>query len=238
MSRRREFARRLALEGLVIVASILAAFALDTWWDGVGERREEAAALESLHREFELARASVEFYRSIQARIHASVSATTDSLEAALNRGASTVELPDTLLGWAYIPPTTSISLGTLEGLVASGRLSIISDPDLRAALGSWGSELEELNEEEVDLRALAYGDMDRTLRARMNTNGLWSVGERLLAQELSPEEARSRRRVPVDTEVLGVFHLRESILIHALDEFEPLLEAVDSVVVRIERSR
>jgi len=229
--------RRLALESVVIIASILAAFALDTWWDNAQERREERETLEALRTEFSEARQTVEQYRSIQQRILNSLAFVSDSLNRALERGSETVSLPDTALAWAYMPPTTSVSLGTLQGLVGSGRLGILRDRELRSALGSWGYELAELAEEEAESRAIAYGDLDRTLRARMNTFGLWATADSLLKGTLSPEARAAVRTVPVDTEVLGVIHLRQNLSLHTLDEFLPLLEALDSIVRLIHES-
>lgn len=229
--------RTLFAEGLVIVVSILSAFALDTWWDGRSERAEERATLHALRVEFAVGRESVEERQGFQQRILQSVGSVTDSLDAALTRGDLQVALPDTAVGLAYIPPTTSVTLGTLDGLVASGRLGIITDPELRAALGSWGNSLGELNEEEEDLRDLAYGQMDEALREVMNTNGLWQVADELFDETLEPQEMDRSRAVPVTTEVLGVFHLRRSILTHAMDEFVSLLEEIDHIVALIDRS-
>ena len=237
MYSRRTLAGRLALESLVIVASILAAFALDTWWEGTKEREEEAQALQALHGEFTQARESIEFYRSIQGRILQSVASVADSLNRALMRGDRTVVVPDTALAWAYIPPTTTVSLGTLESLASSGRLGIIRDQQLRAALASWGVELAELTEEETDSRNLTYGAMDEIFRKRINTYGLWGLGNRLFQEELSDSELQAVREIPVDTEILGVFYLRESLLVHGVDEFEPLLARVDTILSLIEKS-
>lgn len=235
---RRNLAGRLVLESLVIIASILAAFALDTWWDGEKERREEQETLTALAAEFSAARENIVFYRGLQERILGSVAAVSDSLNAALGRGDRMIVLPDTLLGWAYIPPTTTVTLGTLEGLVSSGRLSIIRNRELRSALASWGFELAEVTEEEADSRELTYGDFDETVRSRMSTYGLFAAAEGLFSGELGPEELRAARPVPVDTEMLGVFHLRENLLAHALDEFDALLAALDSILELIEASR
>ena len=237
-SSRRVLAGRLALESIVIVGSILAAFALDTWWQGVSERREERETLQALHVEFSAARENILFYRSLQERILTSVTSISDSLNAAVIRGATSIMLADTALAWAYIPPTTTVSLGTLQGLIASGRLGIIRDRRLRSALGSWGVELAELAEEEIASRDLAFQDMDRVLRARMSTHGLWATAERLNSGELSEEGRLARRPVPVDTEMLGVFHLRQNILSHAIDEFDPLIEEVDGILELIAASR
>lgn len=230
-------AGRLVIESLVIVVSILAAFALDTWWDGIQERREERQTLEALRSEFSGARATIVSYRGYQKRIYVGVQSVGDSLEAAWARGSRSVAVPDTALALAYIPPTTSVALGTLEGLLASGRLGIIRDRRLRAALGSWGSELAELTEEETALRDLSYGDMDRTLRSRMSTAGLWSIADSMFSAPLDRTEPRPMRSIPVDTEVIGVFHLRRSLLKHAIEEFGPLIAEVDTILELIDQS-
>lgn len=228
-------ATRLALEGLVIVASILAAFALDAGWDEFQERDEEAEVLADLRGEFTEARSSIEFYRSLQERILHSVTTVVDSVDAASRRGSPAVTLADTTLGLAYIPPTTSVRLGTLDGLVTSGRLNILRSRELRKALALWGKALEELTEEEVDLRALAYGEMDRELREVVSTAGLWRSADLLLKERLPVEDMEHSRSLPVSTDILGVMVLRQSILTHALDEFEGLLAEVDEILGLIE---
>lgn len=51
MARQRS-AGALSLEGLVIVLSILAAFAIDAWWDGRQEQEREQIVLEGILEEF------------------------------------------------------------------------------------------------------------------------------------------------------------------------------------------
>jgi hypothetical protein len=50
------------VEGVVIVASILLAFALDAWWDSRGQRREEIQVLENLRSDFQLAGPQLDRY--------------------------------------------------------------------------------------------------------------------------------------------------------------------------------
>lgn len=52
-------ARRLAVEGLVIVISILLAFAIDAWWDGRQEREVEQRLLQALHADMSWTRDSL-----------------------------------------------------------------------------------------------------------------------------------------------------------------------------------
>ena len=226
---------RLALESAVIIASILAAFALDTWWDGVQERQEEEETLLALETEFQEARETILFYRSLQDRILAQVTVVSDVMNEALLQGRTSVSIPDSSLALAFIPPTTSVSLGTLRGLVSSGRLGIIRDRELRSRLSSWGVEVEELAEEELDSRALAHGDMDRAVRARINTSGLWEIGNALVQDTPPAMDPGGSRIVPIDTEILGVFNLRRRLLDHGLEEALALADKVDDILALID---
>ena len=111
--------RRLLLEALVIVASILAAFALDRWWDVRRAAQEQQQVLEGLRSEFRGAKAELERYRDIQRRIQVSVNSIVTALRAAAASNSRFVAVPDTALGLAYIAPTARPSLGALAGLLA-----------------------------------------------------------------------------------------------------------------------
>ncbi|HSG47207.1 MAG TPA: VCBS repeat-containing protein, partial [Longimicrobiales bacterium] len=130
-----------------------------------------------------------------------------------------------------------TVSLGTLQGLVSAGRLGVIGDPELRTALASWGIALAELAEEELDSRAYVYSDLHQVLRTRTDTYGLWSAASRLFNGTLSPEEMAGTRRVPVDSEVVGVFDLRGNLLRHGIDEFAPLIAEVDGILMLIDQA-
>jgi hypothetical protein len=176
-------------------------------------------------------------YRNFQGRVLRNITSVADSLDRALRRGERSVVVADTSLVWSHLPPTTTVRLGTLDGLISSGRLGIIQDRRLRSALGAWGNELAELSEEEITLRELAYGDLDRVLRVRVNTWDLWTKGDSVFFGTLSPESQARVRRIPADTEILGIFSVRYSILSHAMDEFDTLMEEVDSILALVEQS-
>ncbi|UCC85061.1 MAG: hypothetical protein JSW46_09170 [Gemmatimonadota bacterium] len=196
-------ARGLALEGLVIVASILAAFALDRWWDDRRERVEERVTLAALQDEFLQARAELELYLRVHRRIEGSVRSTVDALRSGLDRGVSFVSIPDTALAWAYIPPTTQLSLGTLSGLLQSGRLGILQDPELRTALSGWAGMLGDLTEEETRSLEYVQYQLDPVLRKRVDVTAFVSnklIGD-LAAGNLPQAVVDGESRIPVDLE-------------------------------------
>lgn len=61
--------------------------------------------------------------------------------------------------------------------------------------------------------------------------------GERARSRDLGPEESTRRGAVPVDTEILGVLCVRESLLRHGIDEFDALIDAVDAIRSPMDRS-
>jgi hypothetical protein len=230
----RERFARLLVEGLVIVASILAAFALDRWWDSVRARAEERQVLEALDVEFRAARDQLEGTMALHRRILHSVGFVRGELDTAIRNGSPTVTLPDTALALLYIPPTTQLRLGTLDGLVGSARLGVIRDRELRASLASWGTTLDELTEEEWASREYVNTEIDRALRARMNVNPFrW-----ILDESLDAELPGTRSSVPAENEILGVVATRYALLDHAIDEYPPVFDELDRLLERIARSR
>lgn len=230
----RERWTRLLLESLVIVASILAAFALDRWWESVRARAEEQQALQALDAEFHAARDQLEGTLALHQRILHSVSFVRGELDEAIRDGSPFVVLPDTALALLYIPPTTQLTLGTLDGLVGSARLGVIRNAELRSSLASWGSTLDELTEEEWSSRQYVNTELDRAFRARMNVNSFrWVLGETLDA-----ETSVATSRVPADVEILGVVATRYALLDHGIDEFPPVLAELDRLLELIARSR
>jgi hypothetical protein len=229
--------RWFAAEFVVVVTGILVAFAINAWWANVQERAEEREALYALRTEFEAARETITAYRSYQERILTSVGAISDSLHQALASGARQTTVADTALALARVPPTTSVQFGSLESLVASGRLGIIQDRELRSALGGWGVELAELSEDEEMTRAHVFGDLDRALRREVDTYDLWPIADELFGGPESGLALGAPVTLPADTDLAGAFHLRYSLLAHAVDEFPPLVEAVDDILRRIDAS-
>jgi hypothetical protein len=237
-SSRTRLVSRLALESFVIVGSILAAFALDTWWDNRQEREEEQETLAALRAEFLSAQVDIRWYKETEDRILGSVTLIVDSLAVAHEAGRRSVTFPDTALGLAYVPPTVSPSLGTLEGIISSGRLGLLRDPELRAALAAWEGHMDELAEEELSSKAIVEGDMDRVFRLRFSTVGLWQTAAALLAEERAGQgDFSAGRRVPVDTEILGVMETRRSLLVHTMTEYDTLEEELENILALIERS-
>ncbi len=231
--------RRLLLEAFVIIASILAAFALDRWWDARQDRREELLVLEALQDEFLQAKAELDERLGLHQRIENSIRSTLIVLEQAHRRGQAAVSMPDTALAWAYVPPTTQLSLGTLSGLTDSGRLGLLRDRQLRIVLSSLETVLGELTEEETRAQGHVHNHLDPVVRRRIDISPFVSneIIVALLAGDHNGPEFARETRLPVDTEMIGVFAVRLAVVQHLIDEFPPVFVTVDSILRHIESS-
>lgn len=125
--------RGFLIEAVVIIASILLAFAIDAGWDEWIDRRDERAMLEALVPEFEANLAEAAGVIAVHERngrliglAHARTPRRTselppDSVSATLHALAS--------------PRTFDAIRGTLDALIGSGQLELIRDPELVRAL-------------------------------------------------------------------------------------------------------
>jgi hypothetical protein len=133
--------RRLLIEALVVVASILVAFSLDAWWSERAERRTEAAHLRALRSDFEqnvsrlkvLIEQEERIADASQRLLLAAISPTTPSPEDSLAN----------LLGQVFNSGRFDPLMGAYEAVVNSGGLAQVRDDSLRLVLAEFASLLE-----------------------------------------------------------------------------------------------
>jgi len=132
-------------EGIVIVASILVAFAIDAFWARYQESRVEERILLELHDEFESSRERI--LGSI-AELDRSLSASATLLN---HLGPATADLSreaaEDLLGEILWGNTLEVPSSVLDSTVASGQLRLITNNRLRKALSDWPSLVADVRE-------------------------------------------------------------------------------------------
>lgn len=138
--------KRLALEGVVIVFSILLAFALDAWWDQRKHRAEENNQLQALRTELSESLPPLEAILMAIQDIAGKISTLTTLLEEA---AGEPVVISGELLGAVITWRTTDVSTSTLDALMASGNLNLLSNVELRAKLAALPATLYDLTEDE-----------------------------------------------------------------------------------------
>lgn len=168
-------ARRLLVEGLVVVASILLAFAIDAWWDRSRERAEERVILsqlvEELRANIEILSANSEHHRLIFDR-----ASTLLSLAASPDDQVSPDSL-DHLVAGLSIWAVPVYERGALDAALVGGGLAVVENPQVRAAISEWSLALDRTgqvdSEELYHIREVWLP----LLRSTTHMPQLWNVG-------------------------------------------------------------
>jgi hypothetical protein len=122
-----------AIEAVVIVLSILMAFALDASWDSFNERQLEQAILADIAEEMRGNIAALDFAYSRQVTRLEELDQII--LEAGPERSGLSADSLKTLLASIMVNPTFDMKNGVLDQLLQAGNLSLIRSTELRTRL-------------------------------------------------------------------------------------------------------
>lgn len=140
--------QELALEAMVVVASILVAFALDAWWDERGDEARERAILVGV---LEDLRSNQEQRESRIALGRRSLAGTAYLLNSLAESGSRDrlISFPDTVTAAVLIFPTYDPLTSSLDGLIASEGFSGLSDIEIQRLLARWRQGYDDLQEDQ-----------------------------------------------------------------------------------------
>lgn len=134
--------KRIGIEAVAIVGSILLAFAIDAWWQERKEQDREREILIALLDDFVKSQVNIEagkqFHLGVQQSNLELLSAVTSS-EASL----SSTQIDRILGDLTWWDSQSRFATGALNSLVFGGELSVIKDDSLRQILADWPSEIE-----------------------------------------------------------------------------------------------
>jgi hypothetical protein len=135
--------KRISVEAAAIVGSILLAFVIDAWWDGVQERAEERKVLSAIRAEFvmnlEILAQTGEYHRRALTAMQTVVLASrSDSVDAEVSEGAIFVS-------WVVATPHYNPATGALAAAIGSGQISLIRNIELRHRLAGWDAIISDL---------------------------------------------------------------------------------------------
>jgi hypothetical protein len=121
---------------LLIVVSILIAFALDAWWDGQLERGREREHLRSLQVEFKLTRERLE---SSLERVNEAFDATTRII-GLFSPSPEPIDLESLsyLINESFNVALFAPQGGAVQAVIDSGELSLLRNPELKELLAQW----------------------------------------------------------------------------------------------------
>jgi len=161
---------RILVEGAVIVASILLAFGIDAWWIAEQERDEEQAVLSSLAKEFHTNKSEAESVIATYERSNRLV-ARMSSLTSAELRQDPTDSLAAMVSALAT-PRTFDAIRGTVDALIGSGKLGLLTDPNLREALTSFLNMVEDAKGTQAYVSHFAV----KVFEAEVKHGGPWRI--------------------------------------------------------------
>jgi hypothetical protein len=152
--------RRVTAEGIAIVVSILLAFWIQAWWEDRQERREERVILSAILEEF---REKRDVLHSAT-RINRAILDSTRKLQQLATGPDQQIDAQavDVLLAdLSWVEDEADWFTPTLDGIIASGSLSLISNPALRQQLVSsrrWTETVRLYYRQETDFMFQTFG--------------------------------------------------------------------------------
>jgi predicted transcriptional regulator len=204
----------LVAEAVLIVASILVAFAIDAGWDRRLDRIEEQEILADLRVEFAENREAidviVELHRTALSSIQALYSMTPEEV------GALSPDEVTRSYTHMVRYNTFNDRIGTLDGVISAGKLGLVTDPELRSLLAEWRGALDDIDEE----AAMMVRAAERVLHRHAELG--WMISD-----ELSADVLRSLSR---DVELRALVRAKGTIAeIYAIDlvDLKAILEQI-----------
>jgi len=141
--------KRVTVEAVAVVLSILLAFAIDAAWDARNDRASEIASLQSLLAELQANRTVFEVEMARHQALMSDAKALFD-----ISRGTEALPDDDRAMSLLHQEAllnhtTTDYQSGALSALLASGDLGLLRAQDLKIALAAWPTVVEDALENE-----------------------------------------------------------------------------------------
>jgi hypothetical protein len=225
--------KRITVEAVAIVVSILLAFTIDAWWAERQDRHFEHAALQALRGDFKTSRDNMagllEALANAQERFVRFRSSTPAQL-AKVDRDAARQILASLVMAGTFDPVTT-----TLDSLVSDGRLGLVRDPALLAHLSNWQRALSDIEANILELRAESL-----RVRRAMEMHGgpffQWSrhVDSPAVLPTANGEILAALR---LDADFMGKARSHQYVLSGYLWELRSLAEILDSMLALLDEN-
>lgn len=225
--------RPLVLESIMVIASILVAFALDASWDRAQGRRDLDQDLANVAGEIEENRAVL----AAQVVLVERVSNSLENLLRAMEAGSTEayVPVPDTTVWISQRTPTFDPSFGAIEALIASGRLATIERADLRGYLAGLAERAADAGEELLEAQQIYQLLEAPVLYPSFEMRDIRSVAETVATGwESGPIEGGRMVRFPNGMGLRSAMEQRRGLYEIALGELADLAEVFRQVELEI----
>ena len=187
--------KRLALEALAIVGSILLAFAIDAWWQQRVELKQADALIADLHADFEVSQVHLAEWLAGNQWIQRSSSELLDNIKNAETDEVISVR-HETIVGSIGAATYDPIS-STLDAMISSGQINLIEDIQIRNALALWQQKLADTREDEDLVREITLRELVPALAEQVRLGRAFEF-DRLHATFIDPASAERIERVQI----------------------------------------
>jgi hypothetical protein len=216
--------KRLSVEAVAIVGSILLAFAIDAWWEERLDRQMEQIDLERLHAEF---KRNLNRMNEMVSTGNAKTASTAMYELLADHLGQDLpANIPNTMLDRTRGTPTFDAVTPVLDGLVLSGRLENIRDRKVLVTIHNWQRHLQQVEETELAARKLVLEQLVPALVMRGNMGPIFTDGD--------PDGITT---VTVDEELLGLVGYRVNYTKRVVFTLNELEQATNDVIAAVEQA-
>ncbi len=226
---------RFGFEGVLIIVSILAAFGIDAWWTARGELKEGSSLQAALASEFEAVGQELGFSVSRNEMIIAAA----DTLLQQLRREAPSVEVASGTLGALLLTPTTDSVHGTLDTLIASGRLDLLPNKSLQFMLADWPALLDDVREEEFAAKDFVHEQLTPYLGRVTDLSPIfvWRIEERQERRNAGTVSEKIKKvptSLPTDPVLINLIETRRYLASYVLTNYVFLQSAFEQISVEL----
>ncbi|MFV1988294.1 MAG: hypothetical protein ACC682_13505 [Gemmatimonadota bacterium] len=230
--------RRLVMESIAILLSILVAFAIDAAWDARRERAEEAEILQALRKDFlanQLTATDVVQTHGANAALYAVFASLTPTEVMALPQDSLDV-ITRSMSG----PYTFDPVRGTIDALIGAGKLGLIRNRPLREALVTFLNLVDDAREDAEFLGRAA----ERVWAKEVLHGGPWSASAagkfeigNGRAAFLDPIDRETLAGVRTDVQMMGLIKQFHATAATYSSEVARVVAQIDSVLVLLQGS-
>ena len=221
---------KFGFEGVLIIVSILAAFSIEEWRQGREDAEQERVLLEALAQDFAQAARNFESTK----RAHSSVARHGEQIIQYADAGGvpkSERSEFENMVGSHFWRTQFSPPMGTVETILGSGRIDLISNKRLIAELTRWSSLVDSLNTVEKEARDHFYTRVNPYLSARVNLKDLDKGYKQFYPAFPFAQKPVDAYRLIEDREFINIVYTHWVLKTNALTS----MEAVEESLTRIQ---
>ena len=222
---------RILAEGAAIVVSILLAFSIEAWWEERQERTIAQDILEAVLEDFKEGQSTVEFYKKMStARMQSA-----DELLMASKGGAARItekEIDRLMADLSFFSDAEVINDGSIDALINSGTIGIITSKRLRQLIAGWPAFLDYARNNvkpDYDFQLEIWipyikdrGNVSQILRAVAHIPGHPDSTDWQQTVTLAGEPA-SHLKLLKDSEFLNIVAISRMFMFNNLDTYDDL---------------